>query len=131
MGNLQLISLTLPLLRKGNMKKIFAMTSGNGVPSCIRQLKLQGRWPYATTKGALDIALIRLSNELHSEGFTVVSISPAVVFDRTGAEEKGSSTRLFLICVCSAHLDLKTTLSGLDGIDDMLIDKLMFFGDLP
>ncbi|CAD6588984.1 MAG: hypothetical protein CYPHOPRED_004605, partial [Cyphobasidiales sp. Tagirdzhanova-0007] len=88
-GNLQLISLTLPLLRKGNMKKIFAMTSGNGVPSCIRQLKLQGRWPYATTKGALDIALIRLSNELHSEGFTVVSISPAVVFDRTGAEEKG------------------------------------------
>ncbi|CAD6564090.1 MAG: hypothetical protein CYPHOPRED_001957 [Cyphobasidiales sp. Tagirdzhanova-0007] len=88
-GNVQFISLILPLLRKGGMKKIFAMTSGNGVPSCIRELKLQGQWPYATTKGALDIALIRLSNELQPEGFTVVSISPGVVWDRAGAEEIG------------------------------------------
>ena len=89
----------LPLIRKGGTKKIINMSSGNGVPSCIREMKLQGRWPYATSKGALDIALIRLSNELRPERFTVVSISPAVVIDRAGAEEKGSCFHVLSFCV--------------------------------
>ena len=69
------------------------MTSGNGVASCIRDLKLQDRWPYAMSKGALDVALVKLSNELRSDGFTVVSISPAVVCDRAMAKEKGQCFR--------------------------------------
>ncbi|CAD6578946.1 MAG: hypothetical protein TREMPRED_002315, partial [Tremellales sp. Tagirdzhanova-0007] len=73
-GHLQLISLLLPFLRKGKEKKIFAMTSGRAVVS----------------KGALNIALAGLSNELRPEGFTVVSISPSLLCDRAMAEEKGA-----------------------------------------
>ena len=70
------------------------MTSGRAVVSCVRDMKLQGSWPYAASKGALNIALAGLSNELRPEGFTVVSISPSLLCDRAMAEEKGWCFRM-------------------------------------
>jgi hypothetical protein len=55
----------------------------------------------------MDNTMIRISNELSSEGFTVFSIGPSVISDRASAEAKGRSlpTRHFFIMCAKTHLE--------------------------
>ena len=109
-GPIQLVSLLIPMLRAGDGKKIFAMTSGHAVQDVVRTYKMQGRLPYGCSKvrashfcmivsaetraqTAMDMAMIRFGNELSGEGFTVVCIAPSVVMDEETAERRGAHPR--------------------------------------
>ncbi|KAI1456246.1 NAD(P)-binding protein [Annulohypoxylon moriforme] len=78
-GNINLINLFTPLILKGNVKKIVAISSGHGDFDIVRDHKLQMAGPYALSKAALSLAIAKYHAELSSEGVLCMSISPGVV----------------------------------------------------
>ena len=72
-GPLRLSKAFLPLLRKGNMKTIVNVSSEAGsIASCWRN----GMFGYCMSKAALNMQTKLLYNDLHDDGFRVLSIHP-------------------------------------------------------
>ncbi|KAF8223564.1 NAD(P)-binding protein, partial [Tricholoma matsutake] len=69
----------LPLLRKGNLKKVITLDTGLAVPD----LALSSGYPkltsYAISKSALDMVNVKYALALKDEGFSFLLISPGVV----------------------------------------------------
>ncbi|KAH8915512.1 NAD(P)-binding protein [Atractiella rhizophila] len=85
MGSIRTVNVFLPLIKKGNEKKITIISTISGsctlaslnAPFDPSNLGVVG--PYAVSKAALNMAGRKYAVELHKDGITVVTVSPGWV----------------------------------------------------
>ncbi|KAI1483701.1 NAD(P)-binding protein [Daldinia eschscholtzii] len=78
-GNIHLINLFLPLIRKGEAKKVISISTGLADFDLTREYKLAIGGPYTMSKAALNMAIAKYHAQFQSEGILFLSISPGVV----------------------------------------------------
>ncbi|KAI1387865.1 uncharacterized protein F4822DRAFT_294412 [Hypoxylon trugodes] len=91
-GNLQLYNVFLPLILKGKVKKVVALTSGHADLDFINQFDIQVGSLYAASKGAMNIINAKYNTQYKKQGVLFLSISPGVVdtgnFDPSALTQK-------------------------------------------
>lgn len=80
----------LPLLLKGNQKKIFTISSLSGSIGGILS-ESSFATPYCVSKAAVNMWLVKLSRDLSKEGFTVIPIHPGYVKTDMNGGSEGSA----------------------------------------
>jgi NAD(P)-dependent dehydrogenase (short-subunit alcohol dehydrogenase family) len=78
-GNVHLINLYLPLILKGNAKKVVAISTGMADIEMIAKFNVHIAAPYAISKAALNAAIAKFSAQYSSQGVLFLSISPGLV----------------------------------------------------
>ncbi|KAI4860586.1 NAD(P)-binding protein [Hypoxylon rubiginosum] len=78
-GNIHLINLFVPLIKKGKAKKVISITSGHADIDLVNNYDVDVTGPYALGKAALNLAIAKYSAEYKKEGILFMSISPGVV----------------------------------------------------
>lgn len=78
-GNIHLFNLFLPLVKKGKVKKVIAISSGHADLDLINDLEFEVSALYAAAKAALNIVVAKFNAQYKKEGILFVSISPGVV----------------------------------------------------
>ncbi|KAF9776887.1 hypothetical protein IL306_004857 [Fusarium sp. DS 682] len=78
-GNVHLFNLALPLIRKGQAKKIISISSGMADPEMITKFSIIHGAPYSMSKGALNIAVAKFDAQYRKEGILFMAISPGLV----------------------------------------------------
>ncbi|KAF5624143.1 protoporphyrinogen oxidase [Fusarium sp. NRRL 25303] len=79
LGNIHLFNLAIPLIRKGQAKKIIAISSGMADPDFITNFSITDGAPYTISKGALNIAVAKFDAQYRKEGILFMAISPGLV----------------------------------------------------
>ncbi|RKL04442.1 hypothetical protein BFJ68_g11044 [Fusarium oxysporum] len=79
LGNIHLFNLALPLIRKGQAKKIIAISSGMADPEFITNFSITDGAPYTISKGALNIAVAKFDAQYRKEGILFMAVSPGLV----------------------------------------------------
>ncbi|OAG16231.1 NAD(P)-binding protein [Alternaria alternata] len=78
-GNIHLFNLFMPLVLKGNVKKVVTISSGMGDTELVRKYNISEDGPYAISKAAVNMAVAKFSAEYAKDGVLFLSISPGVV----------------------------------------------------
>lgn len=78
-GNIHLFNLFLPLVMKGNIKKVITLSSGHADLDLINELDLEVSALYAAFKAALNVVVAKYNAQYKKDGVLFVSISPGVV----------------------------------------------------
>ncbi|KAI1076009.1 NAD(P)-binding protein [Whalleya microplaca] len=78
-GNVHLINVFVPLIRRGKAKKVIAITSGMADLDLITKYDIDVAGAYAMSKAALNVAVAKFSAEYRKENILFMSISPGVV----------------------------------------------------
>ncbi|KAH8759775.1 short-chain dehydrogenase [Diaporthe sp. PMI_573] len=91
-GNIHLFSLFLPLLLKGEKKKVVFISSGLADLDLISKYEIEVTGPYSLAKAATNVAVAKFHAEYAKDGVLFMSISPGVVdtgyFDPSKLTEK-------------------------------------------
>ena len=87
-GNVHLINLFLPLIRKGSAKKIIAITSALAENDVTSMYDVEIAGPFCISKAALNHAICKLSAQHRRDGILLMSLSPGFV--DTGHLAKGN-----------------------------------------
>ncbi|KAK9427690.1 NAD(P)-binding domain protein [Lipomyces doorenjongii] len=82
LGVIYSINAFLPLLRKGDTKKITAISTGLADLDFTLLSGNSTQLTYSTMKAALNMVVAKYSQELKAEGFTVLALSPGLVNTR-------------------------------------------------
>lgn len=69
----------LPLIKKGEIKKILVLSSGLGDSESIVEWEWKDNVPYCVSKAALNMLVASYSTTLVEEGIMIVAISPGLV----------------------------------------------------
>jgi len=90
LGVIYSINAFVPLLRKGGVKKIIAISTGLADSEMAVKTGNSRFLTYSTAKAGLNMVIAKYSQELKSEGFTALALSPGVVNTKppTTPEEK-------------------------------------------
>ncbi|KAL3481395.1 putative short chain dehydrogenase [Aspergillus californicus] len=90
-GNIHFFNLFLPLVMKGKVKKVIAISSGHGDLDWINNIEIDTSSLYAASKAALNIIVAKFSAQYKKDGVLFFSISPGVVevghFDNATPEQ--------------------------------------------
>ncbi|KAK3392117.1 hypothetical protein B0T20DRAFT_74646 [Sordaria brevicollis] len=79
-GQLHLFNLFVPLIKKGKVKKVIAISSGVGDVDFINQTEMDVAPIYAASKAALNLIVAKFNAEYgKKEGILFLSISPGLV----------------------------------------------------
>ncbi|KAF3034671.1 hypothetical protein E8E12_003311 [Didymella heteroderae] len=78
-GNIHLYNLFLPLVLKGNAKKVITLTSGHADLELINNYDIEVAALYSAFKAALNVIVAKYSAQYKKDGVLFVSISPGVV----------------------------------------------------
>ncbi|KAI0121946.1 NAD(P)-binding protein [Daldinia grandis] len=78
-GNIHLFNYFLPLIRKGEAKKVLSISTGIADFDMVRQLELDTSGAYTLSKAALNLAVAEYHAQFHTEGILFFSVSPGVV----------------------------------------------------
>lgn len=78
-GNIHFINLFMPLVLKGRVKKVFAISSGHADLDFINDLDVEVSFMYAATKAALNVVVAKFSAQYKKQGVLFISMSPGVV----------------------------------------------------
>ena len=78
-GNIHLINLFMPLVLKGNVKKIIAISSGHADLSLINDIGVEVSALYSASKAALNVIVAKFSVQYKKDGVLIFSMSPGVV----------------------------------------------------
>jgi NAD(P)-dependent dehydrogenase (short-subunit alcohol dehydrogenase family) len=95
-GNMYTINAFLPLIRKGNAKKIVSISSGHAAHEVILQGDIPTSVVYSAMKAALNVVIAKYAAELRPEGIKFLSLSPGAV-ETNGAPRKSTSIRPFVV----------------------------------
>ncbi|EJD36368.1 putative short-chain dehydrogenases/reductase [Auricularia subglabra TFB-10046 SS5] len=69
----------LPLLRKGQVKKVLSLSSGLADPASVLMVGNKYGAAYGITKVGVEMANIKYATKYKEEGFTFLTISPGIV----------------------------------------------------
>lgn len=78
-GNIHLYNLFLPLVLKGNVKKVITLSSGHADLELINDYDVETAALYAAFKAALNVIVAKYSVQYKKDGVLFVSVSPGVV----------------------------------------------------
>ena len=78
-GNIHLFNLFIPLILKGNAKKVIALSTGMADLEPARIYNLHENAAYAISKAALNMAVGKFSAEYSKDGVLFISICPGMV----------------------------------------------------
>ncbi|KAI1468316.1 NAD(P)-binding protein [Daldinia caldariorum] len=78
-GNIHLINFFLPLIQKGQAKKVISISTGLADFELTKEYKIEPAGPYAMSKAALNLAIAKYHAQFASEGILFFSISPGMV----------------------------------------------------
>lgn len=78
-GNVHLFNLFVPLVLKGRVKKVVAITSGTSDLDPVRQHDMAVFSAYAISKAALNLAVAKFSVQYRKDGVLFMSICPGLV----------------------------------------------------
>ncbi|CAI7584547.1 unnamed protein product [Penicillium glandicola] len=90
-GNIHLFNLFTPLILKGEVKKVIAISSGHASLDAISELGLEVASLYSISKAGLNTAVAKFSAQYAKEGVLFMSICPGMVdtghFDNVTEEQ--------------------------------------------
>jgi NAD(P)-dependent dehydrogenase (short-subunit alcohol dehydrogenase family) len=89
-GNIHLINLFMPLILKGSLKKVIALSSGMGDADLTAKFNVHEGSPYSISKAALNMAIAKFHAEYEKDGVLCMAICPGTV--NTGQYDNGEST---------------------------------------
>jgi NAD(P)-dependent dehydrogenase (short-subunit alcohol dehydrogenase family) len=69
----------MPLILKGSVKKVIALSTGMADIELIRNFDIDTAAPYTVSKAALNAVMAKFSAQYRSQGVLFLSISPGVV----------------------------------------------------
>ncbi|KAI1389250.1 NAD(P)-binding protein [Hypoxylon trugodes] len=78
-GNIHLFHLCLPLIRRSSIKKVLAISTGMASLEYLTKYDSGVSGLHSITKGALNVAIAKLSAQHRHEGILFLSVSPGVV----------------------------------------------------
>ena len=78
----------IPLLRKGQEKKVFTLSTGMADIDLINQIDVAVAAPYSISKAAVNVAIAKYSALYKREGILFMAVSPGVV-DTSGTAVPG------------------------------------------
>lgn len=78
-GNVHLFTLFTPLVLKGKVKKVIAMSSGHADLDMINSLDVEVGSLYAASKAAMNVIVAKFGAQYKKDGVLFVSMSPGVV----------------------------------------------------
>lgn len=78
-GNIHLFNLFMPLILKGNVKKVVTISSGNGDMELVRKYNLHENMAYSISKIAVNMAVAKFSAQYAKDGVLFLSVCPGVV----------------------------------------------------
>ncbi|KAJ5952400.1 uncharacterized protein N7479_010813 [Penicillium vulpinum] len=93
-GNIHLFNLFMPLILKGEVKKVIAISSGQASLDAISELGIEVAPLYAISKAGLNAAVAKFSAQYVKDGVLCMSICPGMVdtghfADATEEQQKG------------------------------------------
>lgn len=88
-GNIHLFNLFLPLIQKGQAKKVITITTGMADLELITKYNIAIAGPYSISKAGMNAAVAKFSAEYQEEGILFLGISPGVV--NTGNNDNGKN----------------------------------------
>ncbi|KAL4905243.1 hypothetical protein BDW74DRAFT_153286 [Aspergillus multicolor] len=86
-GNINLITLFLPLIQRSSIKKVIAITTGMADIDFVAQYNIAIGAPYSISKAALNAAIAKFSAEYRKDGILFLGLSPGLVDTSEGKEE--------------------------------------------
>lgn len=90
-GNVHLFNLFVPLILKGEKKKVIAISSGMADDALTAKYELEGGGPYSISKAGTNTIVAKFSAEYAKDGVLFMSICPGMV--NTGALENCRSAQ--------------------------------------
>ncbi|OHE96008.1 short-chain dehydrogenase [Colletotrichum orchidophilum] len=78
-GNIHLFHLFLPLILKGDVKKVIAISSGMADQELVNQYRLEVSAPYSISKTGLNMAVSKFHAQYAQDGVLFMSICPGIV----------------------------------------------------
>ena len=88
LGSVNAIAAFIPLIKKGTIKKVFALSSGMGDLDFTNNLDMDMAVPYSVSKAALNMVMSKFAASYKRNGILVFSISPGAV----DSEDDGRGT---------------------------------------
>lgn len=79
--------MSLPLIRKGSLKKLLFISSGMGDIDLVAQYNVYEAGPYAISKAALNMAVAKYHAKHREECILFLAISPGVVDSGNAASQ--------------------------------------------
>ncbi|KAH7140877.1 hypothetical protein EDB81DRAFT_843906 [Dactylonectria macrodidyma] len=78
-ANIHLFNLYIPLILKGQVKKIISISTGMTDINLITRFGIASGSPYSISKAAMNVAVAKFSAEYSKDGVLFLSISPGLV----------------------------------------------------
>jgi NAD(P)-dependent dehydrogenase (short-subunit alcohol dehydrogenase family) len=78
-GNIHLFKCFLPLVMRGKVKKVIAISSGHADLDFINDLEVENSALYAASKAAMNVIVAKFNAQYKKDGVLFVSLSPGVV----------------------------------------------------
>lgn len=78
-GNIHLFNLFLPLVLKGNVKKVIAISSGHADLDLINNVGIEVSALYSAFKAATNVIVAKFSAQYKKDGVLFMSMSPGAV----------------------------------------------------
>ncbi|KAF4634343.1 hypothetical protein G7Y89_g3767 [Cudoniella acicularis] len=78
-GNIHLFNLSLPLIFRGRVKKVIAISSGFADADLTAKFNIHDSAPYSVSKAALNMAVAKFSAEYSTQGILFMTVSPGMV----------------------------------------------------
>ena len=92
-GNVHLFHLFMPLILKGRVKKVVAISSGTADLEPMRQFDMALSAAYVISKAAMNAAVGKFSAQYRKEGVLFISICPGMVEPEASHYANGTSRR--------------------------------------
>ncbi|WYZ45024.1 hypothetical protein EsH8_VIII_000340 [Colletotrichum jinshuiense] len=78
-GVIHLFNLYLPLILKGDVKKVIAISSGMADTDLVNQYHIDVGAPYSISKGAMNVAVSKFNAQYAKDGVLFLGICPGIV----------------------------------------------------
>ncbi|KIW80181.1 hypothetical protein Z517_06796 [Fonsecaea pedrosoi CBS 271.37] len=78
-GTINATAAFIPLIRKGTVKKVIALTSGMGDVDFTNELDMDMAVPYSISKAAMNMVMAKFSASYKNEGILFMAVSPGAV----------------------------------------------------
>lgn len=78
-GNIHLFNLFLPLVMKGKVKKVIAISSGHADLDFINDLEVETCALYSASKAAMNVIVAKFNAQYKKDGVLFLSISPGAI----------------------------------------------------
>jgi NAD(P)-dependent dehydrogenase (short-subunit alcohol dehydrogenase family) len=87
-GNIHLFNLFMPLILKGDAKKVISISSGMADNDLVTKFGIYEAGPYTLSKSAMNMVMSKFQSEYEKDGVLFLSVSPGLVDTENGGESE-------------------------------------------